>query len=52
MCTQLAAKGFNVCMVSRSQQKMEEKLAQIKKDHPSVKTKFVVADFAQIFTVE
>ena len=31
---------------------MEEKLAEIQKQHANIKTKFVVADFAQIFTVE
>ena len=31
MCHKLAAQGFNICIVARNEEKMKEKLAEIKK---------------------
>jgi len=42
MCKQLAAQGFNICIMSRDKQKMEKVLAGL----AGVETKAIVADFA------
>jgi short-subunit dehydrogenase len=45
-CRQLAKVGFNIVLVSRSQDKLEESEREILKSHPDIKTKVIVADFA------
>ena len=52
MCHQLAAQGFNVCIVARNAKKIDEKLAEIKAKYPSVETKSIIADFTKLFTIE
>jgi len=49
ICHKLASQGFNICMVARNEQKMKEKLAEIKSD---VEKKCIVADFFKMTTVE
>ena len=51
MCHQLAADGFNICIISRSKTKIDSKLEEIKTMHPKVKTLGIVCDFAKLSTV-
>jgi 17beta-estradiol 17-dehydrogenase / very-long-chain 3-oxoacyl-CoA reductase len=44
-CQELAAAGMNVCLVSRSAKKMQEKIDLLKLEYPSVHYKYIVADF-------
>lgn len=44
-CEELAALGFNICMVARNKNKMEEALAKLRELH-EIETKSIVADFA------
>jgi len=50
ICKKLAREGFNICIVSRTQSKIEEKLIEITKEcrdgDESFKTLCVVADFS------
>lgn len=46
LCHQLAEQGFNICMMARNKNKMDEKLAQIKEHYPLCETKAIVADFS------
>lgn len=50
ICHKLAAQGFNICMVARNEQKMQEKLAEIK--NPEIEKKCIVADFFKMTTIE
>ena len=52
MCHQLAAQGFNVCIVARNAKKIDEKLGEIKAKYPSIETKSIIADFTKLFTIE
>jgi len=52
ICHQLAQQGFNICMVSRNEEKMQEKLAEIKEKASKVKTMYVVADFVSLNTID
>ena len=45
ICDQMAATGFNICMIARNEAKMKEKCAEIQKRHPSIKVMYIVADF-------
>ncbi|CDW77317.1 short chain dehydrogenase reductase family protein [Stylonychia lemnae] len=48
-CKDLSKKGFNICILGRNEQKMKEKLDQIKKQSgKEIKTRYVVADFAKL----
>jgi len=38
MCENLAAQGFNICIMARNAAKMAEKLSAIKLKHPSCQT--------------
>ena len=49
ICHKLANQGFNICMIARNEQKMNEKLAEIKCD---VSKKCIVADFFKMTTIE
>ena len=51
MCMYLAKQGFNICIVARNEDKMKEKLAEIKKEF-DIETKYVVADFSKLFSIE
>ena len=56
MCKKLAREGFNICIVSRSENKINEKLAEIRKEcrdgDSTFKTLCVVADFWKLRTME
>lgn len=41
----LALRGFNIVLVSRNKEKLETVASQIRKSHPSILLKIVVADF-------
>ena len=49
MCKKLASEGFNICIISRTESKINEKLEEIRKEcrdgDSSFKTLCVVADF-------
>lgn len=55
MCKKLAKEGFNICIVSRSRSKINEKLEEIKKEcrdgDSSFKTQCIVADFCEMRTL-
>ena len=51
MCHNLAAQGFNICIVARNPSKMEGCRQEIEK-RTKVKTMQVVADFGQMRTME
>jgi 17beta-estradiol 17-dehydrogenase / very-long-chain 3-oxoacyl-CoA reductase len=55
MCKKFANEGFNVCIVSRTQSKIEDKLQEIKKEcranDDSFDTRAVVADFSKLKTI-
>lgn len=46
-CIHLASKGFNICLVSRTEKKLKLTEDLIKKEYPKVQTRIVVADFSQ-----
>ena len=46
ICHQMAAKGFNVCIIARTLSKMEQKLKEVGKYN--VKTRAVVFDFGEL----
>ena len=50
ICHQMAARGFNVCIVGRTQSKIEEKLRELEKY--KIKTKYVVFDFASLVHIQ
>ena len=52
MVNNLAAQGFNVCIVARNAEKMRGCLAQINRTYPNVETKQVVADFCSLRTLK
>lgn len=56
MCKKLAKEGFNICIVSRSESKINEKIEEIRKEcrdgDSSFKTLCVVADFWKLRTIE
>ena len=51
MCNNLAKQGFNICIVSRNEKKINEKLELIKKECPNVKTMCIVADFSKMGSI-
>ena len=51
MLKKLAGEGFNVCMIARNENKMEEKCRELEKEN-KVKTMYIVADFAKMETIE
>ncbi len=50
ICEQMAAQGFNICIVGRTESKVNEKLAMLKKKH-NVQTRCVVFDFAELCAI-
>lgn len=55
-CHKLANEGFNICIISRNEAKINEKLEEIRKEcrdgDESFKTLAVVADFCKLRTIE
>ena len=51
LCNQLAAQGFNICMIARNGAKMDAKLAEIRLKYPTVEVKKVIADFGELRTM-
>ena len=49
-CHQLAAQGFNICMISRNKEKIDQKLAEIKAEYP-VEVLGVQADLSKMTTM-
>ena len=48
-CRDLAARGFNICIIARNEQKINEKLANIKKNcGKEIETRCVVADLGKM----
>ena len=47
ICEQMAARGFNICIIGRNESKINEKLASLQKKH-NVKTRCIVFDFAEL----
>lgn len=46
-CRDLAKLGFNICIIARNEEKMKQKLEDIKKESgKDIKTRAVVADFS------
>ena len=35
LCNQLAGHGFNICIVSRNKVKIEQKISELRIDHPN-----------------
>lgn len=56
MCKKLAREGFNICIISRSESKINEKLQEIKKEcrdgDDSFETLCVVADLWKLRTIQ
>lgn len=56
MCKKLAREGFNVCIVSRTESKINEKLDEVRREcragDGSFQTMAVVADFTKLHTIE
>ena len=46
MSNQLAGYGFNVCIVSRNLEKIEQKIAELRQSHPNTEFKAVKADIS------
>jgi len=55
MCKKLAKEGFNICIISRTESKINEKLEEIRKEcregDKDFKTLCIVADFAKLKTL-
>ena len=49
LCHKLADQGFNICIVARNEQKMKDKLAEIKAD---VDKKYIVANLMTMTRIE
>jgi len=47
----MAAQGFNVCIVSRNAEKIEDALKVIRSAYPNIETKSVVANFSKMRTI-
>jgi len=56
MAKKLANEGFNICIISRTESKINEKLEEIKKEcrptDDTFKTLCVVADFSKLLTIQ
>ena len=51
LCDQLAEQGFNICIISRNKGKIDTKIDELRKKHPSVEYKGVQADLSALRTV-
>ena len=56
ICWNLARQGFNICIVSRNEQKIKKALEAMSNEmmskNSAFETRCVVADFAQIYTIK
>lgn len=52
MSNQLAGYGFNVCIVSRNLEKIEQKIAELRQSHPNTQFKAVKADISTMSTMD
>ena len=52
MCKKLAREGFNICMMSRTESKINDKLEEIKKECPNIQTMPLVADLGTFYKIE
>lgn len=52
ICEQMAEKGFNICIIGRGQSKINGVVADLLNKYPKIKTKVVIADFAELSTIE
>ena len=53
ICKKMAKQGFNICMVSRNEEKMRIKLEEVLSVCTTkVKTMYLVADFATMSTIQ
>lgn len=56
MCKKLAGEGFNICIISRNEAKIHEKLDEIRKEcrdgDLNFKTMCITADFVKVRTIE
>ena len=52
ICHQMAAAGFNICIISRTTSKIESKLAEISVKFPKLKTRVVTFDFSKYTTIK
>ena len=50
MAKNLAAQGFNICIVGRNEAKINDKMNELAKVYP-VKYKAVIADFARMHSI-
>lgn len=52
MAKKLGKEGFNVCIISRSEEKLKAKVDEIKREcqasNPGIQTKYIVADFCKM----
>lgn len=52
ICNQMAASGFNICIISRTTSKINEKLADISAKFPKIKTRCITFDFSKYPTIK
>ena len=48
MCQKLAKEGFNICIISRTEEKINNCLKDISATSPNIQTKCIVADFGKL----
>lgn len=48
MCKKLAKEGFNICIIARNEEKMQNCLRDITDVYPNIETKYIVADFGKL----
>ena len=52
MCHQLADQGFNICIMSRSKDKIDSKLLEIKEKYPTCDTLAIQSDFSTMTSMQ
>ena len=57
MCKDMAKQGFNICIIARNEAKINEKLAEVRREcglegDAEFKTMAIVADFVKMRTIE
>ena len=52
LCKQMAAQGFNTCMMARNQAKMDGKVKELEGLYPNVKHDSVKVDFSELTTLQ
>ena len=43
--------GYNICIISRNEDKMHKCCEMLRANHPSIKSKYIVADFSLLSTI-